>query len=678
MVIVLKKSITADEKKNIADFLGTQNFKTNEIVGEEESILAAVGKLKLDPREVEILPGVERVIPISKPYKMASREFKHDDTIVEIPNNRGQVIRVGGQRIIAIAGPCAVESREQMMSIASKVAQSGAVMLRGGAYKPRTSPYSFQGLGEEGLVLLKQAGDAYGMPVVTEVVDASFLPVMEKHGIDVYQVGARNMQNFELLKRLGKLNKPVILKRGLSATIEEWLMSAEYLLSSGTDKVILCERGIRTYERATRNTLDLSAIPILRGLTHLPVIVDPSHAVGIRDKVSPMGLAAIAAGADGIVVEVHCNPDKALSDGAQSLFPEQFDKLVSDIEAMSPVLGKQVAHIRQERPAVKITGHGTERISNSAVCAFCGKRGAYAEQAAGRYFGQDAQVLPVNSFREIFKAVISGQADYGMVPIENSLAGSVYDNYDNLVQFADVSIVGSITLRIQHSLLGLKGANLEDIKTVYSHPQALSQCSRFISEHAGWQKIDAVNTATAAKYVADTKKKDIAAIASAVNAKYYGLDVLQENIEDDPRNYTRFVIITSNAVKTELSAGQSAENSQENSSQKAVEIAFNAQKKEGIHPNMVSFVFSVKNEPGALYSCLGIFQKHNLNLSRLESRPILGKPWRYWFYADAVLAETSDPSVQYVTGVLDELKAAAEDVRLLGVYSCAEFNSAEK
>ena len=273
MVIVLKKSITADEKKNIADFLGTQNFKTNEIVGEEESILAAVGKLKLDPREVEILPGVERVIPISKPYKMASREFKHDDTIVEIPNNRGQVIRVGGQRIIAIAGPCAVESREQMMSIASKVAQSGAVMLRGGAYKPRTSPYSFQGLGEEGLVLLKQAGDAYGMPVVTEVVDASFLPVMEKHGIDVYQVGARNMQNFELLKRLGKLNKPVILKRGLSATIEEWLMSAEYLLSSGTDKVILCERGIRTYERATRNTLDLSAIPILRGLTHLPVIV---------------------------------------------------------------------------------------------------------------------------------------------------------------------------------------------------------------------------------------------------------------------------------------------------------------------------------------------------------------------------------------------------------------------
>ncbi|MCR4627175.1 MAG: 3-deoxy-7-phosphoheptulonate synthase, partial [Treponema sp.] len=270
MVIVLKKNITAEEKKGITDFLGSQNFKTNEIVGEEDSILAAVGKLKVDPREVEILPGVERVIPISKPYKMASREFKHDNTVVEIANNRGQSIRVGGKRIIAIAGPCAVENRDQMMSIAKSVAESGAVMLRGGAYKPRTSPYSFQGLGEEGLILLKEAGDKYGLPVVTEIVDASYLDVMEKHGVDVYQVGARNMQNFELLKRLGKLNKPVILKRGLSATIEEWLMSAEYLLSSGTDKVILCERGIRTYEKATRNTLDLSAIPVLRSLTHLP------------------------------------------------------------------------------------------------------------------------------------------------------------------------------------------------------------------------------------------------------------------------------------------------------------------------------------------------------------------------------------------------------------------------
>lgn len=681
MVIVLKKNITAEEKKGITDFLGSQNFKTNEIVGEEDSILAAVGKLKVDPREVEILPGVERVIPISKPYKMASREFKHDNTVVEIANNRGQSIRVGGKRIIAIAGPCAVENRNQMMSIAKSVAESGAVMLRGGAYKPRTSPYSFQGLGEEGLILLKEAGDKYGLPVVTEIVDASYLDVMEKHGVDVYQVGARNMQNFELLKRLGKLNKPVILKRGLSATIEEWLMSAEYLLSSGTDKVILCERGIRTYEKATRNTLDLSAIPVLRSLTHLPVIVDPSHAVGVRDKVSPMALAAVAAGADGIIVEVHCNPDKALSDGAQSLYPAQFDKLVTDIEALSPVLGKQVAHIRQELPVVKISEKGEKRSSCSVLCAFCGKRGAYAEQAVGQYFGEDAEALPVNSFREIFNSVVTGKADYGMVPIENSLAGSVYDNYDNLVHFADVSIVASVTLRIQHYLLGVKGAKIEDIKTVYSHPQALSQSSKFISSHANWQKIDAVSTASAAAFVAESKRKDIAAIASFVNAKYYGLEVLQENTEDDPRNYTRFVVIAAN---TKLSGAKSAASGKQASGKPTaakgdvngevlgeVQTAFDCQKTEGVHPNMASFVFSVKNEPGALYECLGIFQKHNLNLTRLESRPILGKPWRYWFYTDAVLAEASQASPVYISGVLDELKASAEDVRLLGVYSAA-------
>ena len=371
MVIVLKKNISEDDRKKLALFLAQNDFKTNEIVGEEATIIAAVGKLKVDPREVEILSGVERVIPISKPYKMASREFKPENTVVEILSNRGQVVKVGGMRITAIAGPCAVESREQMMCAAESVAKSGAAMLRGGAYKPRTSPYSFQGLGEEGLKLLKEAGDAYGMPVVTEVVASEYIPVMEANGIDVYQVGARNMQNFELLKRLGKIDKPVILKRGLSATIEEWLMSAEYLLSSGCKNVILCERGIRTYERATRNTLDLSAIPILRSMTHLPIIVDPSHALGIRDKVSPMALAAVAAGADGIIVEVHCNPDKALSDGAQSLYPEQFDKLMRDIEALSPVVGKSLVRIRNAEK--KSEESGQKKSHEGVVCFSFGR-----------------------------------------------------------------------------------------------------------------------------------------------------------------------------------------------------------------------------------------------------------------------------------------------------------------
>ncbi|MCR5725285.1 MAG: 3-deoxy-7-phosphoheptulonate synthase [Treponema sp.] len=660
MIIVLKNGITEAEKANIKNVLSEHKFKLNELKGEESTVLAAVGKLAMDTREVEVLPGVERVIPISKPYKLASREFKPENTIIEIPNNRGQIIRVGGSRVVAIAGPCAVESREQMLEAAAAVAKSGAVMLRGGAYKPRTSPYSFQGLGEEGLRYLKEAGEKYGLPVVTEIVASENIPVMKDY-VDVYQVGARNMQNFELLKKLGALGKPVILKRGLSATIEELLMAAEYLLSSGTDKVILCERGIRTYEKATRNTLDLSAIPILRGMTHLPIIVDPSHAVGIRDKVPPMALAAIASGADGIIVEMHCHPEKALSDGAQSLYPEQFDKLMRDIEALAPVVGKEVAHIRapEAEKRADSAGSGQTGAGTKAICAYSGKRGAYAEQAIGLYFGDSVQAMAVDGFRDIFQSVVDGKADYGMVPIENSLAGSVYQNYDNLTQFEDVSIIGSVTLRIEHALLGVKGTTLETIKNVYSHPQGLSQCHNFLYEHKNWTQIDAVSTATAAALVAKAGSTENAAIASAVNAPLYGLEVIKEDIIDDPRNYTRFVLITANHV---VGAG-------EKDAADAAASAFKKQSGEGVSPNMVSFVFSVSNEPGALYNCLGIFQEAGLNLSRLESRPIAGKPWRYWFYADAQLSPDHKDAEGYVRGILDALKAKAEDVRLLGVYS---------
>ena len=616
----------------------------------------------MDPREVEVLPGVERVIPISKPYKMASREFKPQNSVVEIPSPSGQLIRVGGQRIVAMAGPCAVESREQMMAVAKRVAESGATILRGGAYKPRTSPYSFQGLGEEGCKILKEAGDKYGLPVVTECVAAEYIPAMQKAGIDCYQVGARNMQNFEMLKRLGKINKPVILKRGLSATIEEWLMSAEYLLSSGCENVILCERGIRTYERATRNTLDLSAVPILRSLTHLPIIVDPSHALGIRDKVSPMALAAVAAGADGIIVEVHCNPDKALSDGPQSLYPEQFDKLMRDIDALAPIVGREVAHLRRDEAPVKISSAKSKKDAAKKVSAkkitvaFCGKRGAYAEQAITRHFDDQATALPVDSFREIFQSVLDGRADYGMVPIENSLAGSVYENYDNLAAFEDISIVSSVTLRIQHALLGAKGAALADIKSVYSHPQGFAQCSKFLAEHSEWNKIDAASTASAAKFVSEKDSKANAAIASAVNAKYYKLCVIEESIEDDPKNYTRFFVIAANHFVARKKGDLAAS------------LAFRAQKAEGVKPNAVSFVFSTKNEPGSLYKCLGVFDKNKLNLTRLESRPVHGETWKYNFYADAELSP-DERNVEYVSGVLEALEKEAQGVRLLGVYN---------
>lgn len=648
MVIVLKQNASEKERNELIQYLGDKSFKTNIIKGEEKSIVAAVGTLSINPHDVELLAGVERVIPISKPYKMSSREFKPEDTVIEIKNNRNQIIRIGGQRIISIAGPCAVENRYQMMEIAKSVAASGACMLRGGAYKPRSSPYSFQGLGEEGLILLKEAGDKYGLPVVTEVVASEFLPVMEKHGVDVYQVGARNMQNFELLKNLGKLNKPVILKRGLSATIEEWLMSAEYLLSSGTDKVILCERGIRTYEKATRNTLDLSAVPVLRGMTHLPIIVDPSHALGIRDKIPPMALASIAAGADGIIVEVHNCPEKALSDGPQALLPKMFDKLMSDIEVLAPVVNKSVVHIREaipERNKASVTQEHKIR------CAYSGKKGAYAEQAISRYFDTDAEVVAVNSFREIFQSVVDGTVDFGMVPIENTLAGSVYQNYDNLTDFNDVEIVGAVRLRIQHALLGMKGAKIDDIKTIYSHPQALTQCSKFISSLDNCNLVESVSTATAAQMVSSLNNKSNAAIASEINADYYKLEILQNDIEDDPENFTRFIVIKSTNVGDE---------------DKLKMISGNTK-------NVASIVFTTKNEPGALYNCLGVFQDCKLNLTRLESRPVESQPWHYWFYADVVIDDKSQQSLSYVQNVINKLKSITESVRLLGLYSEADI-----
>ncbi len=659
MVIVLEKNIRDDDKLRIRTFLEKNSLRVNEIAGDEETIFGAVGKVGIDPREVEILPGVKQVIPISKPYKMASREFKRDNTVVNV---RG--VKVGGNRVTVIAGPCAVESLEQIMESAARVAESGAVMLRGGAYKPRTSPYAFQGMAEEGVRILRQAGDAYGLPVVTEIVSSEHIPAMIDY-VDVYQIGARNMQNFELLKKVGALGKPVILKRGLSATIEEWLMAAEYLLASGTEDVILCERGIRTYEKATRNTLDLSAIPVLRSLTHLPIIVDPSHAIGIRDKVPPMALAAIAAGADGLIVEVHPNPDVAMSDGAQSLYPEQFEKMMRDIEVLAPVVGRAVSRrlvpsISLGKAALNGASGRPEGISLEAamkgsgpvVCAVAGGRGAYAEQAMLRYFDEEAQSLAVTNFREVINAVLEGRATFGMLPIENSLAGSVYENYDNLTRSEDIEIVGAATLRIEHSLLAPKGATLETIDSVYSHPQGLAQCDAFLAKYPHWKHIETESTSGAAELVAQAADITKAAIGSEVNAGIYRLEALKSGIETNPRNYTRFIVIA-----------------------RAGAISCAA-------PNHASVVFSTANEPGALYHALGLFMKHGLNLTKLESRPIQGEPWRYRFYANVALPEGVGSSVvagESIRAALAEMEKISQDngifqgFRVLGLYNSKEL-----
>ncbi len=336
MVIVMEHSASEEHVQKVIESLVEAGYDVHRSSGVDFTVLGAVGvpNRPIDPRLIEVLPGVREVIRISEPYKLAGRTFKKEDTIVDVAG-----VKIGASEVIAMAGPCSVESAEQVASVAKSVSTSGARILRGGAFKPRTSPYSFQGYGEEALKWMRAAADANGMAVISEVVDPRQIEMMMRY-VDCLQVGARNMQNFELLKELGRVRKPVLLKRGLSATIEEWLLSAEYVLAGGNGQVVLCERGIRTFETYTRNTLDISAIPVVKKRSHLPIVVDPSHGTGRREKVIPMARAAVAAGADGLIIEVHNNPEKALSDGPQSLYPEQFDRLMGELRIIAPVLGR--------------------------------------------------------------------------------------------------------------------------------------------------------------------------------------------------------------------------------------------------------------------------------------------------------------------------------------------------
>ncbi len=332
MIIVLKQNTDEKQLTHLTDWLTSHSLDIQTIKGSHSTVLGLVGDTSsVDIELLEALDIVESVKRIQEPYKKANRKFHPDDTVIEVGNTT-----IGGGSFAIMAGPCSVESEEQICSIAQSVKESGATVLRGGAFKPRTSPYAFQGLRADGIDLLMEAKEKTGLPIITEIMDLSQLPLFDN--VDIIQVGARNMQNFELLKALGKTDKPILLKRGLSATISELLMSAEYIMAGGNEKVILCERGIRTFETATRNTLDLSAIPVLKEKTHLPIIIDPSHATGIAAMVKPMSLAAVAAGADGLIIEVHNDPRHALCDGAQSITPDSFDALAKQIHTLHGVV----------------------------------------------------------------------------------------------------------------------------------------------------------------------------------------------------------------------------------------------------------------------------------------------------------------------------------------------------
>lgn len=624
MLLIVKKGKTAEEVEKLKEILRSDGYLIKEIEAVSGTVLGIVGKMYKETAYYESLPGVEKAVPVSKPYKLVSRELHPGPSIIKVGD-----VAVGGDRLVVIAGPCGVEDRERTMEIARTVRRHGAVLFRAGAFKPRTSPYSFQGLGEEGLKILRDVREETGLGIVSEMTSPSQADLMVKY-VDVVQVGARNMQNFELLKSVGRIGKPVLLKRGLAATIEEWLMSAEYILSEGNDQVILCERGIRTFERYTRNTLDLTAVPVIKKLTHLPIIVDPSHATGIREKVSPMARASIAAGADGLIIEVHTEPEKALSDGPQSLYPEQFEQLMRDLYVIAPVVGKQLDYAYLDKSA-KMKSQRLESKA-PAVIAYSGEPGSFSQKACLQFFGPDVPTRNCSSFREVFDLVNTEQTAFGIVPVENTLSGSIHENYELLLEY-DLKIVGEVTLRIKHNLLGHPDASIEGLEKIYSHPQVFRQCRKYLEKHPGWELIPERDTATAVRKVKEGNDSRHAAIAGEDVDHVYRMKVLKEGIETNPRNFTRFVVIS---VNESLPGPR----------------------------NKSSLIYSVSDKPGALFETLRIFAENNINIVKLESRPIHSKPWEYLFYVDLEIDVVEKSNVW----IMEKLAERTEFLKFLGSY----------
>jgi 3-deoxy-7-phosphoheptulonate synthase len=623
MILELDKDLTLEGKNDLIRKLKAKRCDCRELPPTDVERLGILGKPGVEEEDLRRFPGVAHVIRVTTPYKLVGRAMHPQDTLVRV----GDVL-IGGENICVIAGPCAIESLEQALTIGREVKKAGASLFRGGAFKPRTSPYSFQGLEESGLKILAEVREALGIGVVTEMTSPSQADLMMKY-VDVVQIGARNMQNFELLKCAGRMGKPVLLKRGLSGTLEEWLMSAEYILSEGNSQVVLCERGIRTFEPYTRNTLDLSAIPVLKKLTHLPIIVDPSHATGMREKVSPMARSAVAAGADGLMIEVHHDPEHALSDGPQSLYPQQFRQLMRDIYVIAPVIGKQLDFAHLER--VQVIERKRKNGSARQRAAFMGRMGTFSHKACLQYFGDAAEAVPLPTFRSIFEAVKVGRVDYGIVPLENSLSGSIHENYELLREY-DLLIIGELQVRIMQNLLAKPGTELAAIRRVLSHPQGFEQCRQFLSQHR-WEHVAVADTADAAERVSVSADPGEAAIANLAAAEHFGLIVVAEGIEDNPRNFTRFVVIGGGAIEKRKVA-------------------------------KTSLICTARNEPGALFAILQVFAVNKINMIKLESRPVPGEPWKYMFYID-LEADLDSPELASVRAAI---AAKSEYLKILGCY----------
>ncbi len=627
MIVVLKQQISEKQKARVARLLEEQGYTVNEVSGHTKRLFAAVGNAELDMREVASLEGVSSVIPISQPFSLVSRATKSEDTIVSVGR-----VKIGGGRIAIIAGPYRIESREQITQSAQVLREAGAVMLHGGTYTGT--------VGEAGLALLQEAAQKSSLATICEVTNPSDIPLLTRY-VDMLEIGGRSMENEGLLEAAGATGMPIMLKRGRSSTIEEWLIAAELIVQSGSDNVVLCEQGIRTYERATRNTLDVSAIPVVQQLTHLPVIGDPSQATGRREMVAPMSLALIASGASGLMVEVQCTADQGYSDGPHFLYASQFEKLMRDLQALSQVVGKSLERIPRITLPTKSKAEGiaTSVESERLIVAFQGERGAYSELAIRRSFGEETEVLPCKSFPDAFDAVLEGRALYAMMPVENTLGGTILQNLDLLERHEAIEIVGEQQIRIIHNLIGFAGTKLEDIREVYSHPQGLAQCTDFLETtlaHA--EAISFFDTAGAVGYVKEEGDRSKAAIAGVPAAKVYGMEILAEGIESNPRNYTRFYIISreENAVVIRSAAPV----------------------------NRAALVFTVRDRPGSLFDVLSVLSTHGLNMKKLESRPIAGKPWEYSFFVEI---ETGEAGAY--EAALTQLEPICRSLRVLGTFA---------
>jgi len=516
MIIVLKQGADGARVEELKRWIEKQGLVVSPIYGSEKTVLGLVGDTSgLSADEVGMHEVVEKVLKVQEPFKKANRKFHPEDTVIRVGN-----VLIGGRELVVIAGPCSVENEDQITQIAMQVKKAGASMLRGGAFKPRTSPYSFQGLRAEGLMLLKRAGEAAGLPIVSEITNPNYIEIFDQY-VDLIQVGARNMQNFELLKELGRLRKPILLKRGFANTLEEMLMACEYIMSEGNQNVILCERGIRTHETYTRNTLDLSAVPALKRMSHLPVLVDPSHGSGLSWMVEPLSKAAVAAGADGLIIEVHNNPMAALSDGPQSITPDEFAYIMPKLREYARLEGRHIP-----------VGHAV---------AYAGTPGSFSFEAAEKLFPASAMV-GLERFEDVCEAVALRKMDTGVLPVENTLAGKVTEAID-LIERYDLEITDRLKLKIRQNLVAPAGTDLKSIRKIYSKDKALEQCREFLKAYPDCRIIPFSTTSAAAQAVSALDDKCSAAIASAAAARLNRLEVLVPDIQDSDENYTEFVVV---------------------------------------------------------------------------------------------------------------------------------------